>query len=154
MFLSSALKIDKKILCCQYSTADMRQATRDNAEPPCKHPTTKIQLKNPGISIIIVVAVHLVSIRPSDCSRVSRGPFCGTDDVGLREREEDEEEDDEEEEMETSRGELGPRVLSADWQTPAYILHVRRGHIYWHLSIRSIVETYCALVCLLSCLPC
>lgn len=83
------------------------------------------------------MAVHLVSIRPSDRSRVSRGPFCGADDVGPREREEDEEEDDEEEEeAETSRGELGPRVLSADWQTPAYILHVRRGHIYWHLSIR------------------
>lgn len=90
------------------------------------------------------MAVHFVSIRPSDCSRVSRGPFCGVDDIGPREREEDEEEDDEEEETETSRDELGSRVLSVDWQTPAYILHARRGHIYWHLCIRSMVETYCA----------
>lgn len=87
------------------------------------------------------MAVHLVSIRPSDRSRVSRGLFAAPGDVGPREREEDDEEDDEEEEAETSRGELGPRVLLADWQTPAYILHVRRGHIYWHLSIRSIVGT-------------
>lgn len=46
---------------------------------------------------------------------------------GSREREEDEEKDEEEEEAETSRGELGPRVLSADWQTPAYILHAPIG---------------------------
>lgn len=92
------------------------------------------------VLIIIVVAVHLVSIRPSDRSHVSWGLFCSVDDVEPRKREEDEEKD-EEEETKTSRSELGPRVLSADWQTSAYILHVRWGHIYWHLSIHSIVET-------------
>lgn len=85
MFLSNALKIDKKILCCQYSTADMRQATRDNAEPPCKHPTTKIQLKNSGIDYHrrggtsrLNTSIRLLARKPGPFLRYRRRRVAGT----------------------------------------------------------------------------
>jgi len=116
----------------------MREATRDNAG-------SRVNIRPPRydsrslVSIIIVVAVHFVSIRRAVRSRVSRGPFLRR---RRGQREEDEEEDDEE-------GGWTSRDATWNWVRRTYPRIGRRCHTYCMrdrdifigISIRSVAKT-------------